>query len=178
MAVHRQTGRSWNTPRGQRGTNLVEVMVALAILSIGLLGLAMMQLEGMRHNTDSYLRTQATFLASDIIERMRANSGAAADYALTPPSSAPSTCYSVTTPCSGSAMAAYDLYYWSKMLTDPKKGGLPQAQYSISAVSGTKYVVTLKWLEQIGKKDQTSANANEHNQHASQMVTQSWTVDL
>src|SRR5690606_3260878 len=63
--------------RPQHGFSLIEVLVALLVLSVGLLGLAMLQIEGLKHNTDAYYRTQATVLAYDIIDRMRANSDAA-----------------------------------------------------------------------------------------------------
>lgn len=43
------------------------------VLSIGLLGLAGLQVSGMKSNHDAYLRTQATFLGYDIADRMRAN---------------------------------------------------------------------------------------------------------
>jgi type IV pilus assembly protein PilV len=168
-------------PRGlpgrQGGTNLVEVMVALVILSIGLLGLALMQLQGLRHNTDAYLRTQATFLASDIIERMRANSAAAASYQLAA-GSAPATpgtdCTS--TACSAADLAAFDLANW---YYNDLSNSLPAGfQASISGTSATKYVITLSWKEQISKKDQSSSNAKERNQHLGQTVTQTWSVDL
>ncbi|HLE93281.1 MAG TPA: type IV pilus modification protein PilV, partial [Sulfuricaulis sp.] len=56
-----------------RGFSLIEVLVALLVLSIGLLGLAALQTTSLQYNTGSYFRTQATFLAYDIIDRMRAN---------------------------------------------------------------------------------------------------------
>jgi type IV pilus assembly protein PilV len=176
MATYRKIGSSWNRPKRQKGTNLIEVMVALAILSIGLLGLAMMQLEGMRHNSDSYLRTQATFLASDIIERMRANVAGAASYHLSAgavPATPTGTC--VATYCDHTQLAAYDLYWWYNEVNTT----LPQGfQASVSATNGTQYVVTLKWLEQIGKKDQTSSNQSQRNQHISEMVSQTWAGNL
>lgn len=56
-----------------RGFTLVEILVALVVLSIGLLGVAALQLTSLRNNHSSAMRTQATFLAYDIIDRMRAN---------------------------------------------------------------------------------------------------------
>ncbi|SMP63962.1 type IV pilus assembly protein PilV [Desulfonatronum zhilinae] len=55
------------------GFSLVEVLVGLIILAIGLLGLAGLQMQGLRNNNSSYLRSQATILAYDIVDRMRAN---------------------------------------------------------------------------------------------------------
>ena len=47
------------------GISLIEALVTLAILSFGLLGLAMMQLQSMKFNTESYSRSKATWLAYD-----------------------------------------------------------------------------------------------------------------
>ena len=55
------------------GFTLLEVLVALVILSIGLLGLAGLQAASLRYNHSSYLRSQATLIAYDIVDRMRAN---------------------------------------------------------------------------------------------------------
>ena len=63
-------------PRSARfaaGTTLIEAMVALVIMSIGLLGLAALQVNGINDNADAERRTQATIVMNDLIERMRAN---------------------------------------------------------------------------------------------------------
>jgi len=60
-----------------RGMTLIEVLVALLVLAIGLLGLAGLQLTGLKANHSAYLRSQATLLAQDITERMRVNRSAA-----------------------------------------------------------------------------------------------------
>ncbi|MGH8168689.1 MAG: type IV pilus modification protein PilV [Woeseiaceae bacterium] len=62
---------------GSRGLTLVEILIALLILSIGLLGLAGLQTMSLRFNTSAYYRTQATALAYDFADRMRANRQAA-----------------------------------------------------------------------------------------------------
>lgn len=59
--------------RRQRGFSMIEVLIAVLILAIGLLGMAHMQASGMRSTHGAYLRTQATFLAGDILDSMRAN---------------------------------------------------------------------------------------------------------
>ena len=66
--------------RSNSGFSIVEVLVALLVLAIGLLGLAALQAQGLRFNHDAYVRTQATHLAYDIIDRMRANRANAAAY--------------------------------------------------------------------------------------------------
>lgn len=63
--------------RGQRGGGLIEILVAVLVLSIGMLGLAGMQAAMLRNADSSLLRTQATVLAYDIMDAMRANAEAA-----------------------------------------------------------------------------------------------------
>lgn len=55
------------------GFTLIEVMVALLVLSIGLLGLAALQTAALRDGQRAELRTRAVQAASDMVERMRAN---------------------------------------------------------------------------------------------------------
>ena len=59
----------------QYGFTLLEVLIALLILSIGLLGLAALQTTGLRSNQMASMRTLATEAAYDITDRMRANPG-------------------------------------------------------------------------------------------------------
>jgi type IV pilus assembly protein PilV len=59
------------------GFTLVEVLVALVVLSIGLLGIASLQVSSLRWNHGASKRSQATLLAYDILDRMRANPTAA-----------------------------------------------------------------------------------------------------
>ncbi len=60
-----------------KGFTLIEVLVALLILSIGLLGLAGLQVSGLRSNHSAYVRSQAVMLAQDMADRMRSNQVAA-----------------------------------------------------------------------------------------------------
>lgn len=57
----------------QRGASLLEVLIAVVIISIGLLGLAGLQTSSIKSNHSSYLRSQATILAYDLSDRMRAS---------------------------------------------------------------------------------------------------------
>lgn len=58
---------------GGRGFSLIEVLIAVAVLGIGLLAVAALQIQGVRQNFDSYARSQAVMLANDYAERMYAN---------------------------------------------------------------------------------------------------------
>jgi type IV pilus assembly protein PilV len=57
----------------QRGMTLIEILVAIVVLSIGLLGLAGLQLKGLQVGQGSTYRWQAAMLAEDIADRMRAD---------------------------------------------------------------------------------------------------------
>jgi type IV pilus assembly protein PilV len=65
--------RPYKTPSNNSGFTLIEVLVTIVVVSIGLLGLAGLQISGLRANVSSEARSKATLLANDIIERMRAN---------------------------------------------------------------------------------------------------------
>ncbi|MAY42819.1 MULTISPECIES: type IV pilus modification protein PilV [unclassified Neptuniibacter] len=56
----------------QKGTTLIEVLIAIVIISIGLLSVAALQTVALKSNNGSYLRSQATFLAYDLADRIRA----------------------------------------------------------------------------------------------------------
>ncbi len=59
--------------KSPKGFTLIEVLVALLVMSIGLLGLAALQATSLKTNHGAYNRGQAIFLAYDIMDRMRAN---------------------------------------------------------------------------------------------------------
>ncbi len=52
---------------------LVEVLIALIVISLGVLGMAGLQLTGMKHSTDGFNRSKATLLAENMATRMRIN---------------------------------------------------------------------------------------------------------
>ncbi len=69
----------------QEGMTLVEVLVALVILGVGLLGAAAFQLNALKYTDSARMTSQASFIAYDMLDRIRAN--AAADYTIAPPAS-------------------------------------------------------------------------------------------
>lgn len=74
----------------QTGTGLIEVLIAILVLSLGVLGVAGMQAAGLRASYGASYRAQAAFLAQDILDRMRGNPGQAKDYGVAYGDSAPS----------------------------------------------------------------------------------------
>ena len=66
---------------GQRGFSLIEVLIALLLVALGVLGAAALQLNALRYTQDSAYRAQAALLVTDLLERMRANPDQRALYA-------------------------------------------------------------------------------------------------
>ena len=65
--------------KSQQGITLLESLVALLVLSIGLLGTAHLMATGIKQTNGSFARTQATYIAENLAERMRANPQAIVD---------------------------------------------------------------------------------------------------
>ena len=61
------------SPNSQSGFTLIEVLVALIVVAIGLLGLANLQTIGLRNSSSNHLMLQAIWLANDIIDKARSN---------------------------------------------------------------------------------------------------------
>lgn len=59
--------------RHQRGAGLIEILIAVVLLSIGLLGLASLQMLSLQHSSSAALRTEAVGQSYDLLDRMRAN---------------------------------------------------------------------------------------------------------
>jgi type IV pilus assembly protein PilV len=131
------------------GFSLLEVLIALVILSVGLLGIAAMISTTLKSNDSAYMRTQATTLAYNIIDRMRANLAATDNgmYNITMPAFAstagdPTAC--TGTSCNSAALAAYDLGQWeydAAKLLPQGRGGITSANTG----GVTIVTVTLLW---------------------------------
>jgi len=97
------------------GFTLIEVLVAMLVLAFGLIGLAGLQVSSLRDSQRAFYRSQATQLAYDVADRMRANNNPAvmAIYTRADPTAAVSKPACLTTAgCSSADMAENDLFEW------------------------------------------------------------------
>ena len=135
------------SPRKQYGATLIEVLVTLVVLAIGLLGMAGLQTMSIKSNQSAYYRSQASFLAYDITERMRANRKAAqdGDYDVNFPASSKANAVSGT-------RAKQDLAEWLNSLADK----LPNGTGKISR-ENTLVTLEVQWDDSRGAI-QTSDN--------------------
>jgi type IV pilus assembly protein PilV len=115
----------------QRGVSLIEVLVAVLVFSLGLIGLAGLIVMSTRSTHVGYLRTQATFLANSMAERMSANPAAlwtnGYDNAAYPVAAASAGCDTAATACNPANVALHDQQIWSGQL----KAFLPNPSASI-----------------------------------------------
>ena len=96
-----------------QGFTLLEVLIAVLVLSIGLLGLAGLQATGLQNNHSAYLRTQATVRAYDIADRMRANPQGLANGNYNNGVAAVNTACTSSAGCTPAEMAGNDLADWN-----------------------------------------------------------------
>lgn len=76
MQIYVNTCFSCSLPRYQIGMTLIEVLVAVLILTVGLLGAAALQLNALKYTDSARMASQASFIAYDMLDRIRANSSA------------------------------------------------------------------------------------------------------
>lgn len=136
-----------------KGLSLIEVLITVTITSIGLMGLASLQMQAVRATNDSGNRSQALWVRQDIAGRIRANKVASASYinanpvTCTIPATVCSSYHNGTVAinaaesCTGAQLAAWDLYEVACQLRpDPFLGDsskyLPDAQLTITCASG------------------------------------------
>ena len=130
----------------QAGFSLLEVLISIVVTSIGLLGLAGMQAAGIRNNHSAYHHSQATVLAYDMADRIRANRSSASNYqtsfmTLAAAQAQPECVSSISeTVCSAADMAENDLFDWNTALA----AAIPSAVGTITLTGGL-YTVSVSW---------------------------------
>jgi type IV pilus assembly protein PilV len=144
------------------GFTLLEVLVALAILAVGLLGIAGLMIKGQKASYEAYQRQQAVALAQDMLERVRANPAAAANYVTGATDSSampgwgnlvsPVDCLAIA--CSPQQLALHDLVVWDQQLSGSSEsfganrmGGIIRARGCIESIAGTpnSFMVSVSW---------------------------------
>lgn len=122
---------------------MLEVLIAVLVFSLGMMGLAGLLIFAIQSNHVAYLRTQATFLAHNMANRMGANqaglwgTGGTSFYNGSFPVSASTA--SCAAGCNPQQLAAYDMAQWSTQLTT----FLPNAKGNLSCVTtGISYTPT------------------------------------
>ncbi len=123
-------------PRKARGVTLIEVLIAMLVLMIGLLGTIGMKAAGVMYVTQANSRAVAAYHAGEIFDRLRANPvrAKAGAYDLALAAAAPAT---------PSTIAEVDLAQWRARLGQ----NLPSGSGSVAVTADGLATVTIQWLE-------------------------------
>ncbi len=156
--------------KNNRGFTLLEVLIALLIISIGLLGVATLQVRGQQINFVAYYRTQAIFLADDIMDRMQVNfiEASAGNYALDELSDCPNAgnlstiCDNDTSDCSTNTLINYDMANWCFALQNT----LPMADAIITwnPAPANEYTIEICWANILDTEKTGCGGQNKENQ--------------
>jgi len=136
---------------------MIEILVALVILAIGLLGMATLMINSLQTSQSAAMRSTATLAAYDLIERMRSNADEevleAGSYAILLPKAASDIATGASsTPCTNSApkvLASCELKMWAKALSD----SLPDAQVVVKKLDLTGTAKNHLWCIGIAWND-------------------------
>ena len=127
----------------QSGFSLIEAMVALVVVSVGMIGIAGLYGQGLSAGRTALYRTQAVNLAADMADRIRVNrlgganyGGAAANNNCVPPGAVN---------CTPAQMAADDLFAWTNQVQQQLPNGVGAVQ--VVGTSPATYNISVNWQE-------------------------------
>jgi type IV pilus assembly protein PilV len=142
-----------------RGVTFVELLVAVVVMSIGILGVAALQALSLQQNRSALFRAEANQLANDMLDRIRANPGG--NYAPVAIDAEPATatnCY--LSDCNSALMAAFDISSWKCQLNSIDPDGdtydicstlnitssLPEGAGAVTQ-AGSTYSIEIQWVD-------------------------------
>ena len=163
---------AFNGMKKQVGFTMIELLVAVLVMGVGVLGVTGLQLVSLQNNQAALMRAEAAQLAYDIFDRIRVNPGAGAvpgtaydGIAIGDAPAAPNNCLANT--CSVAQMTAFDVALWKCSLgaynsedvcsnirgwaeealpPETAQPGLPNGDGSIAVDAATRMItVTVQW---------------------------------
>lgn len=143
--MHKTTGNII-VSRHVAGFTLVESLVAMIVISVGMLGIAALYVEGLRASRTSVYRTVAIDLASDMADRIRANPTARMAYNNAGDGDDGNNCVNGADDCSPAQLAADDVFWWQQSV----QALLPGGDADVAVVAGAEissYTITINWSE-------------------------------
>jgi len=135
--------------RSAAGFGMVEMLVAMVVLSVGMLGIAGLYVTTLRASNGAIFRTLAVNLAADMADRIRSNPRAGNAYE---GAAADNECVGTAADCGRAEMAADDLFRWSLELAQllPDDGDVDTAQGTVAVDDTTEpftYTINVTWVE-------------------------------
>lgn len=130
------------------GFTLIEVLVALVIFAVGLLGIAALHIESLNAGRTAINRTKAVALASDLADRIRANRAACTELGCAYEGSGTLNlaCES-TTGCTPAELAAHDVFRWRAQGNAQLPTFASLVDYTFRADVPDDYLIRVEWVE-------------------------------
>ncbi len=172
-----------STKKLSYGFTMIETLVSLVIISIGILGFALLQIESLKAAKTASERTRAIQFANDMMDRIRTNqlifdttnntlniraynsttlAGAGSKPAKVCADETETAGTSATPPtspptCTLAEMAAYDIWQWRDLIDDPASGLGTNGKSSIEVTNTLPSTITIKiqWTEKSAEKNYT-----------------------
>jgi len=134
----------------QRGFSLIEVLIALIVMSVGMLGIAGLYVQSLQAGRTSMFRHQAVALAGDVADRIRANPTAGVSY--TDATGADNGCVATGVDCDAAGMALHDVFLWKQQAGNSLPGSAASGGGDVTvafdnAVTPPIYTITVSWEE-------------------------------
>jgi len=130
-----------------RGFTLIETLVALVVLSVGLMGIAALYSQSMGAGRTAHYRTQAITLAADLADRIRVNRLAGVAYA---GAALPSNCDAdggaIPNDCTPGQLAGNDLFRWQADIARALPNGVGAVAFNPVTIPPT-YTISVTWTE-------------------------------
>lgn len=150
MKTHRSLGHRSQVHRSWAGFSMVEVMVALVVLAVGMLGIAGVYVTTLRSSGSAISRLQAVTLAGDMADRIRANRWARATYT-NATGEVQKECNAAGN-CTRDQMALHDVFLWQQQIDDLLPGDPQGTVQFVQGVPGPpktpdSYTITVSWKE-------------------------------
>lgn len=136
-----------------RGFSLIEALVALVVLSVGLLGIAGLYVTSVASGRTASLRSQAVMIAADLADRIRANrtGGPSYDDGVSGAGTLKAACQpggAGGVNCSPTDMANEDKAEWIALLNARMPGAVPTVT-AVGPPLPTTYTITITWVEPV-----------------------------
>lgn len=138
----------------ETGSSLIEVVVALFVLAIGMLGVLSMQVKSMQFNQSAYYYSQAVYLANQILEDMRSSPNIANAYLIGIDESTPEStknCSISGETCSATELRDFNLKTWRENV----EGTLVLGKSSVERI-GNFYAITVQFDDSRSSPDAES----------------------
>ena len=141
--------------QSQQGSSLIEILVTVVIVSIGLLGLAILQANSLRFNQDAYFRSVATAQAESMADRMRANPTgvAAGNYNAVSAIGSGANC---SASCTAANIALQDIFEWNTQ----NAAVLPSGLGTVTVNNGM-FTITVRWETRQARSNATACGSTE-----------------